>query len=297
MTFNRKTLLRGCLKSLQNQSRALDSILVVDNASTDGTLSMLSSEFPDVETLVLTQNEGGAGGFHEGMKRAFEMGFSWIWIMDDDGTPNPDCLQLLLEAAADSSADSSLEPRPAVLLPLQIDNLHRFYGVELDGRNIAEDLVRRDQIERGAFQFTFVGPLISRAVIERVGLPFKDFFIWLDDIEYALRIRGHADLPMAVVPRAHFFHDPGGVVKTVSFLGRKSVRAQQPAWKIYYGARNGLAIIAHLHPNKRALWPYFAKEFQLMIGDLIYEPTRFERVRMRLRGIRDGALRRMGKRV
>ena len=156
VTFNRKSLLRGCLKSLQNQSRALDSILVVDNASTDGTLSMLSSEFPDVETLVLTQNEGGAGGFHEGMKRAFEMGFSWIWIMDDDGTPAPNCLELLLNHQIGGE-------EAQVLVPIQRDTSGRNYGVGIWNRfyvEVTDEVIEAKRAARGAYLFAFVGPLI-----------------------------------------------------------------------------------------------------------------------------------------
>ncbi|MBW3636118.1 MAG: glycosyltransferase family 2 protein [Armatimonadetes bacterium] len=289
VTFNRKKLLAECLRALQEQLRPVDVILVVDNASTDGTGEMLRAEFPGVEVLALKKNGGGAGGFYAGMKHAFEAGFDWIWLMDDDGKPAPDCLQLLLEAASESSE------MPGVVLPVQQDNLGRFYGINIGKRGVAGEIVECGKVERGAYLFTFVGPLISRAVVERVGLPIKEFFIWLDDFEYALRIQ-KMGAPMLAVPQAHFFHDPGGIVKEVYFLGRRSVRAQQPAWKIYYGARNGLYIITRAHFTPREITPFFLNEFKLLLGDLIYESERWPRMRMRLRGIRDGLSGRLGKR-
>lgn len=78
-TYNRKELLRECLQSVLSQTRLPDHILVVDNASTDGTQEMLKEESPQVEVLRLPENQGGAGGFHEGMKRAYEEGFDWLW--------------------------------------------------------------------------------------------------------------------------------------------------------------------------------------------------------------------------
>ncbi|MFX5615039.1 glycosyltransferase, partial [Acinetobacter baumannii] len=78
---------RECLQSVLSQTRAPDHVLVVDNASTDGTGEMLKEEFPEVEVLRLPENQGGAGGFHEGIKRAYEAGYDWIWLMDDDGLP------------------------------------------------------------------------------------------------------------------------------------------------------------------------------------------------------------------
>src|SRR5262245_34479345 len=84
VTFNRKPLLAKCLLSLERQSRRPDAILVVDNRSTDGTAAMLAEQFGHLSYLRLEANTGGAGGFHEGMKWAYERGFDWLWVMDDD---------------------------------------------------------------------------------------------------------------------------------------------------------------------------------------------------------------------
>ncbi|MER3603731.1 MAG: hypothetical protein C4298_08345, partial [Thermus sp.] len=80
VTYNRKELLRECLETLRGQTRKVDHILVVDNASTDGTEEVLRAEFPEVEVLRLPENQGSSGGFHEGMKRAYEEGFDWLWL-------------------------------------------------------------------------------------------------------------------------------------------------------------------------------------------------------------------------
>jgi len=74
VTHNRKGLLRDCLAAIEAQTTAPERVLVVDNASTDGTPAVLRDEFPDVEVLSLEENEGSAGGFHEGMKRAHQDG-------------------------------------------------------------------------------------------------------------------------------------------------------------------------------------------------------------------------------
>ena len=84
VTYNRKELLRQCLHSVLQQTRPLDCILVVDNASTDGTLDLLNAEFSNVEQLKLPTNTGGAGGFKAGMQWAYCKGYEWVWVMDDD---------------------------------------------------------------------------------------------------------------------------------------------------------------------------------------------------------------------
>lgn len=80
VTYNRKELLRECLNALLNQTRPLDEIIVIDNASTDGTQEMIAKEFPYITYVLMSENIGGAGGFHEGMKLAYEKGYDWIWV-------------------------------------------------------------------------------------------------------------------------------------------------------------------------------------------------------------------------
>ncbi len=289
VTWNRRDLLAQCLRALQKQTRPLDTILVVDNKSTDDTLKMLSSEFAGVEILALPENVGGAGGFHAGMKHAFEAGSDWIWIMDDDGTPAPNCLEELMRPI-----DGPLAPQ--VLLPVQRDNAGRLYGMSLNKKEMAAEIIESGAPRAGKFLFTFVGPMFHREVIRKLGLPIKEFFIWFDDFEYSVRVH-RARMPIVGVPAARFFHDPGGGSKEFSFLGRKSVRPQPPPWKIYYGARNGLYMITRCHPMRRDLGAFLRNEMRLLIGDAVYDPEGWQCVRMRLRGLRDGALGRLGKRT
>src|SRR4051794_12189716 len=101
VTYNRSTLLREALAALLRQTRPVERILVVDNASTDGTRSMLGDEFPQVDVLTLPENVGSAGGFHAGIAHAFGRGFEWIWTLDDDAIAEPSALAALLAARLD----------------------------------------------------------------------------------------------------------------------------------------------------------------------------------------------------
>ncbi len=78
VTYNRRPLLEECLQALGAQERPVDRVLVVDNASTDGTAAFVRNEHPEVQLLALAENEGGAGGFHEGLKAAHAAGADWI---------------------------------------------------------------------------------------------------------------------------------------------------------------------------------------------------------------------------
>jgi rhamnopyranosyl-N-acetylglucosaminyl-diphospho-decaprenol beta-1,3/1,4-galactofuranosyltransferase len=187
VTHNRKEMLRECLAALAAQERPPDRILVVDNASSDGTRAMLESEYQRVDVLALEENEGGAGGFHEGMKRAHADGAEWMWLMDDDTIPTPEALSELLAAPA------RLRPlAPAVLLASKV--------VWRDGRMHpmnapGPELRRLDRVIEGAerglmpLRFaTFVSLLVHRGAVDRHGLPLKHFFMWSDDIEYTGRV-------------------------------------------------------------------------------------------------------------
>src|ERR1039458_6670043 len=100
VAFNRKVLLAECLGGLLGQTRPLDAIYVIDNASTDGTEGYLRDakllDEPKIHYTSLPRNVGGAGGFALGMETAFSAGYAWIWLMDDDAEPFPDALEKLL---------------------------------------------------------------------------------------------------------------------------------------------------------------------------------------------------------
>lgn len=296
VAYNRKDLLRRCLKSLEAQTRTVDEVLVVNNASTDGTPEMVKEEFPQMSLLNLEENGGGAGGFHAGMKEAHERGFDWTWLMDDDARAAPDCLEKLLVHGGG---------RPNVILvPVQQDTSGHLYGFTVWGvsgwRNgfidITEKVMAEGKPFDGEILFSFVGPLISRQVVEKAGLPNKDFFIWLDDYDYALRAMSEAHARIVAVPDAVFFHDFYGKQKDVSFLGMRRRRVDQAAWKTYYGVRNHL-YITKARGNPHELATYCLIQARGLIGEIVFEPDRWRRAKLRLLGIRDGMMGRMGKRV
>ena len=204
VTFNRKSLLRVCLNSLLQQTRPVDEILIVDNASSDGTPELLREEFPQLPSLRLDSNTGGAGGFAAGMKRAYDEGFNWIWVMDDDIEMVPTALQGLLSFSdvGDLITPCKMHPNglliweaiwnPAACSPLTLTRNKSF----ANGKRWT--LV--------AFS-NFEGALIRRNVIERSGLPDPRYFIGGDDSMYGLRAHFHARViyadTLAVVKHLH----------------------------------------------------------------------------------------------
>lgn len=188
VTFNRKDLLRECLRGLLKQTHAPDQILVVDNLSTDGTPDMVRKEFPEAVVYELGRNLGGAGGFHFGMKRAHEEGFEWLWIMDDDIEPYPEALERLL-------AHSHLSD----LLHLRRDGMERWEGlwnpynltVEMFGREYSFDNGKPYTVLRYA---TFEGAMIHRRIVDKIGLPDARCFVSGDDALYGYFASFHTNV-------------------------------------------------------------------------------------------------------
>lgn len=188
VTHNRRESLGRCLDAVLHQRRRPDRILVVDNASTDGTRTLLAQSYAEAEVLALPVNAGGAGGFHEGMKRAHAAGAEWLWLMDDDTLPEPEALTELLSAAA-AGVDGAGPPWLLASKALWRDgSVHPMNFPVLERR-------RREPVIAGAARSvmpiraaTFVSLLVHRRAIDRFGLPRSHYFLWSDDVEYTSRV-------------------------------------------------------------------------------------------------------------
>jgi GT2 family glycosyltransferase len=144
--------------------------------------------------------------------------------------------------------------------------------------------------------FTFVGPLLSRRVVENAGLPREDYFISFDDQEYALRIK-KAGFASLLVPNSIIFHSPAGGPRTTTFLGRKIQRKPlQPAWKAYYDARNHLYTITRSFNGLNSYGWYAAQHSKRFLRDFLLEQDRWARTRFRFLGMVDGLTGRLERR-
>lgn len=187
VSHNRRDLLSECLSHLAAQTTPPGHVLVVDNASDDGSPAMVRERFPSAELLPLPENLGGAGGFNRGLAHAHGQGHEWLWLLDDDTLPNAEALAELLAAAQRAPGR-----RPPALLASRV--------LWTDGRphpmNRSGPRWRRldEMIEACAAGLTavrystFVSALVHRRAVDEHGLPNARYFIWSDDLEYTGRI-------------------------------------------------------------------------------------------------------------
>ncbi len=224
VTYNRKNLLIECLEALQIQTRPLESIYLVDNASTDKTSELLfeknyiqelspeemnkpwEKEFKitnsnDGEAIRfhyvrMNENIGGAGDFHEGVKRAFEKDYNWLWLMDDDAEFKKDALEALLDFIDKKQPTPVVVASKTVDLLNKIQTLHRgYFDVNtLSQVHFDHEIYTKEFTEIGFA--SFVGHLFSKNIIEKICFLNKDFFIWFDDVEYSIRANKYGKMYM-----------------------------------------------------------------------------------------------------
>ena len=194
VTYNRKQLLEECLEAVLKQTVTVYKIILIDNASTDGTEMLFKNgeryDLPQIEYHKMSENLGGSGGFYEGIKLCREDTYSWAWIMDDDTIPNADCLEKLLKAK--DKIDGKIGflasyikgPNDEAMNVPTLDMTPSKNGYPFWYKYLNEKCVQ-------VAAATFVSILVNQEAVLKCGLPCKDYFIWGDDAEYTQRISTH----------------------------------------------------------------------------------------------------------
>ena len=205
VTYNRLELLKQVISGLLTQTLQPNKIIIVNNNSTDGTaeyLNVLLEKHPHI-TIITQENIGSSGGQYTGTKTAYEMGYEWIWIMDDDVVATPDCLQnLMLYCKPDlvchplrMGCDGEIfvgTDTAEINITNPFKGLHKRILSKSDytkSENIYVDVV------------TFEGPIFHYSMFEKVGFPDKNFFIYGDDTEFSIRLK-KAGIRLEIVTKA-----------------------------------------------------------------------------------------------
>lgn len=288
VTYNRRNLLEKCLAALKEQSQPPQRTIIIDNASTDGTEEWLRAHAltgePNLVYVRMNDNLGGAGGFAEGLQQSIALGADWIWMMDDDAEPEPEALEHLMNVASQtenvygSLATSGTDTAwPTTLID--------------DGRviNRAEDVP-----EEASVQFLpFLGFLIHRSLVQRIGLPDKDYFIAADDVEYCLRAK-QTGAEIVIAGHSRIGH-PKARQYIAKMPGRDLICLRLPPWKRYYDTRNRL-LIARKYYGSRLLTQTIPGSFVRLLAALRYEPSKLAQIWAFIAGFVDGLFGLKGRR-
>ncbi|MCG1041762.1 glycosyltransferase [Mycetohabitans sp. B8] len=234
VTHNRPQLLEEALRALFAQTRALQFIVVVDNASSPETAQVLQG-FENVDVLRLEENVGGAGGFAAGVERALMHGADWMLLLDDDAIAKPDLVECLVEALPGVAQQRVGALCSSVVEFGHVALMHRRM---FDPKTLREPAIPRKCYREARVQVetaSFVGFLLNAQAVREVGLPNASFFLAYDDTEYSLRL-GRAGWSIWLVPSAVVDHlrSPKGRLRNGPY-----------AIKHYYNLRNQLAVFRH----------------------------------------------------
>jgi len=261
VTHQRLPQLRATLaRLLASAPEHLAQVVVVDNASTDGTGQWLAAQSdPRLVVQTLSKNIGGAGGFAAGLRFATEMlEPDWILVMDDDARPEPGALARFHAVPRDGQkAWAAAVYYPSGRLcemnrPTRNPFWHprAFFGALSGGRQ-GFHVTDADYASGTPSQIdaaSFVGLFISRTAIEQVGYPDPALFIYGDDVLYTLGIR-KAGGKIGFDPSIRFEHDCES-----SQAG--GLKIYDPVWRAYYHHRN--IIFVYRRAAGVLFWPVMA---------------------------------------
>lgn len=201
VTYRRQGMLAALLDSILGLTMAPWRVVVVDNENSRETERLVDGFSARAEALwgstaddpdalggtsrtvyvPMEENTGGSGGFSEGVRRAFELGAEWFWVMDDDVAVLPEGLEVL--ARWSEEADAVMGQRR------DFDGghffwQHRFWPALAIYNPLSRDGWRLGERYKLANVLCFEGGFFSRRVVQRIGLPDARFFIYFDDALY-----------------------------------------------------------------------------------------------------------------
>jgi rhamnopyranosyl-N-acetylglucosaminyl-diphospho-decaprenol beta-1,3/1,4-galactofuranosyltransferase len=266
ITFQRREMLRRTLEGLLAQERPVDELVVIDNATTDGTAAMLAEEFPSVTHLRMAENIGPAGALEVGLGHAHRRGHRWVWTHSDDVLAKPEALKTLL-ATAEQLGDDRLGLLACWFEPVSTHYVHN--GALWRRRVVQQPWPPVGSPPYPTEVMTFKGTLISLAMVPEIGLPLGEYFLMNEEYEYCLRAL-----------RAGFRHYALPVPLLVPLEPEPPGR--YPPWRGYYQVRNHLAMVLdHRSPGELLGFLHVQGKYLLAA---VRDDDRRQRVRLRLLG-------------
>lgn len=262
VTYNRADLLTLTLDGLARQTRRPDAVIVVDNASADHTPEVLAArtDLP-LQVVRLADNTGGAGGFHTGMRTAYDQGFDRIWLMDDDVVAADDCLAALL-ANGGPCLMVVREDRQGRLVEKSAIDFDLRNPLAIRPKTASVDSAYSNRAELPAAVpldvVAFEGFLVHRDVVTAIGLPDPTFFIFYDDVDFAIRAR-RAGFPIVAVRDAV-------LVRQLDFDQQHAL----DTWKGFYMFRN--LFVVHFRYGEN--WAVRLKPWLIVLAVLLLSPLR-----------------------
>ena len=229
-----------CLASLQRLDYSNYEVIVVDNGSTDDSISHIHSHYPEVELLETGRNLGFSAGCNRGIVRALDQSADYVWLLNNDTIVHPDALTHLVNTAmSDPHTGATGSAIYSAHSPHQLD---AWGGGRINfwlGRS--RHAIRPVQNEAIDF-LTGASILIARSAIERLGLLDEGFFMYWEDADYCFRLR-RAGFTIAVAGDSRIWHK-----------GSASIGKSSPQMDTYFNASAARFFRRHSRTPRVSLW-------------------------------------------
>ena len=254
VSWNTCELLRGCLASVEAETKVPHEVIVVDNASSDGSAAMVAREFPGVVLIVNAANRGFAAANNQGLavakgRHVLLLNPDTIILDDAIGRmvgwlarhPDVGCAGCqVLEGPDVIQQTSFADPGPVNLAIVEL-GLHRLARwLPVCGRPWYREWDRRSEREVDAVSGMFM--LVPRWVLEAVGPLDEAFFVYAEEADWCRRIR-KAGWRCVFTPVARIVHLDGGGKSTVQIKSRMHVQMQK-SHLIYVRKHDGVLAYA-----------------------------------------------------
>lgn len=233
VNYNGHDLIGACVESLARQSYEPLEVLVVDNGSIDGSADVIGKRYPTVRVIRLTRNLGFAGGCNVGIRAARG---EFIATLNNDAVADNDWIASLVETIQLLPNVGAVASK---LLFLDEPDRINSAGICLDRLGIAWDRrggdVDDDERGREVFGASAGAALYRRSLFDDIGLFDGDFFMYLEDVDFAWRAR-LANWRCRYVPGARVYH------------AYSATSGDQSPFKRYHLGRNKFWLIAKNYP-------------------------------------------------
>lgn len=288
VTYNRLECLKIALAKYDQQTMPPKYIVVVDNASNDGTAEYLA-KWQSVATdkyqktvVRLSENTGGSGGFNRGMEEGLKLDCDFLFLADDDAYAEPDVFEQLNRAYQNLMDKRISALCTAILNHGRYEVSHRCL-IKKGPFRASLKFSAPEDYQQDYFKvdiLTFVGAAISKEAAIAIGLPKKEYFIYFDDTEYSLRLKDAGDIYCV----------------TSSVMHHDIENDRRSSWKDYYDTRNWIDMI-HTHFSNRYYYTAIIEKYirRCTILALIFRNRNKEHRKMCLDAISDAVNLRLGK--
>jgi rhamnopyranosyl-N-acetylglucosaminyl-diphospho-decaprenol beta-1,3/1,4-galactofuranosyltransferase len=290
-TFNDAAVIEQELEALRRQTRPPDAIVIVDNASTDGTVDRTFSE--NVTIFRNPDNQGPSGAVQTSLAHALEHGFDWTWVLDPDSVPEPDALEKLLTFFGYLPTTQQERVNFLASWPLTESGEVKQLPISLERAALELKLLESAQEFTECDCTLWSGTLFRMAAVAQVGLPTADYVIDVGEIEYGYRAR-QLGFTSYIVHNSLIRHDIGrdpGAVTRVYRIGPISLKFFETSpFRIYYSVRNMIYFWLYQYKPRHPTVAVHAIGRSLFVASrfIVRPVSRRRHLVACLRGIRDG---------